>query len=169
MSPAPTSSLPELTRPNFYTGQLLSVDDVRAEQVYQRERARLHNRLLHGWGVVDGLDARSSGGQIVIGPGLALDPHGDEIVLTHEATLRPSPGLAGCAAQFVVARLLETLTEPVAVADGVAFRRIVLGASIELADVAPRGHDGAVAIARLLWRTSHWRVDTRYRRRRAKH
>ncbi len=167
MSPAPSLDLPELTRPNFHTGQLLSADDLRAEQVYQRERARLHNRLLHGWGVVVGLAARSSGGQIIVGPGLALDPYGDEIVLTRETTLSPLPGVAGCAAQFVVARFRETLTEPVAVGNGTEFRRVAYGATIELADVAPRGRDGAVAIARLLWRTTHWRVDARYRRRRA--
>lgn len=161
-------ALPELTRPNFHAGQLLSADDLRAEQVYQRERARLHNRLLHGWGVVDGLVARSSAGQIIIGPGLALDPYGDEIVLTREATLFPPPGEIGCPARFVVARVRETLTEPVVVADGTEFRRVAYGATIELTDVAPRGRDGAVAIARLLWRTTQWRVDARYRRRRAR-
>ncbi len=164
----PASDLPELTRPTFHAGQLLSAEDLHAEQVYQRNRSRLHNRLLHGWGVVDGLDARSSGGQIIVGPGLALDPYGDEIILIHETTILPAPGSTGCAARFVIVRFSETLTDPVIVGDHTEFQRVAHGATIELVDAAPRGRDGAVAIARLLWRTAHWRVDARYRRRRAK-
>lgn len=167
MSPVPTSDMPVLTRPNYFAGQLLSVDDLRTEQRYQRDRARLHNRLLHGWGVVDGLEARSSGGQIIVSPGMALDPSGDEIVLTCETSLLPAPGSAGCAARFVIARYAETLTAPVVLDDRTEFTRVTQGATITLAEVAPRGHDGAVAIARLLWRTTQWRVDARYRRRRA--
>ncbi len=166
MSPMPASDLPELTRPNFLAGQLLSADDLRAEQVYQRDRARLHNRLLHGWGVVDGLDARSHGGRIIVSPGLAFDSYGDEIILTRETAILPSPGSAGCAARFVIARFSETPSDPVILGAHTEFRRITYGATIELADTAPRGRDGAVAIARLLWRTAQWRVDGRYRRRR---
>ncbi len=50
--------LPELARLRYFHGQPLSALDLRREQTYHRDRARLHNRLLHGWGVVCGLEVR---------------------------------------------------------------------------------------------------------------
>ena len=48
--------LPELARLRYFHGQPLGALDLRREQAYHRDRARLHNRLLHGWGVVCGLE-----------------------------------------------------------------------------------------------------------------
>lgn len=39
----------------YFHGQLLTSDDLRTEQAYFREKHKLHNRCLHGWGVVCGL------------------------------------------------------------------------------------------------------------------
>ena len=39
----------------YFHGQMLSSDDLRTEQAYFREKHKLHNRCLHGWGVVCGL------------------------------------------------------------------------------------------------------------------
>ncbi|MDZ7630216.1 MAG: hypothetical protein U5K74_02360 [Gemmatimonadaceae bacterium] len=158
--------LPTLARPTYVAGQLLTAEDLLAEQTYHRDRARLHNRLLHGWGVVAGLDARSRKGEVIVGPGLALDAHGDEIILTTAVVLAPAAGSAGCRAQYVIVRYHETDAAPVPVPDGVQFTRRIAGATVELSHVLPRGHDGAVAVARLLWRTTGWRVDKRFRRRR---
>ena len=48
-----------LERPHFVTGQILTADDLRAEQDYRAgEVRRRHNRLCHGWGIVDGLGVR---------------------------------------------------------------------------------------------------------------
>jgi hypothetical protein len=47
--------IPEFRRLNFTYGQLLGVADFRTEQSYFREKQRLHNRCLHGYGVVCGL------------------------------------------------------------------------------------------------------------------
>jgi hypothetical protein len=43
-------------RLGYFYGQLLGVDDFRTEQRYFMEKRKLHNRCLHGWGVVCGLD-----------------------------------------------------------------------------------------------------------------
>jgi len=48
-------SVPEFRRLNYVYGQLLGVADFQAEQSYFREKQRLHNRCLHGFGVVCGL------------------------------------------------------------------------------------------------------------------
>ena len=48
--------VPEFERLNFFYGQMLSAADFRSEQAYFREKMKLHNRCLHGWGVVCGLE-----------------------------------------------------------------------------------------------------------------
>lgn len=68
-------------RVNYFEGRLLSADDLRAEQQSARERAWLHNRMLHGSGVVSGLDVTVEGDDIVVSPGMAIDGLGREIVL----------------------------------------------------------------------------------------
>jgi hypothetical protein len=78
-----------IERTRYYTGQLLDESDLTQEQRYFREKARRHNRLLHGWGVVCGLHVRpgSAGSTLTVEPGYALDPHGDEILVEHEVTV----------------------------------------------------------------------------------
>jgi hypothetical protein len=47
--------VPEFRRNQFVYGQLMGVADFRAEQSYFREKLRLTNRCMHGYGVVCGL------------------------------------------------------------------------------------------------------------------
>src|SRR5260370_20123030 len=72
-----------LERVNYFPRQIMTVDDMVTEADYFREKLRRHNRYLHGWGVVCGLDvspAPTAGAATVqIGGGYALDPYGDEI------------------------------------------------------------------------------------------
>src|SRR5688572_30311715 len=49
------ATLPDLKRLNYFYGQMLGVADFQAEQAYFREKLKLHNRCLHGYGVVCGL------------------------------------------------------------------------------------------------------------------
>ena len=43
-------------RVRYFSRQLITADDLTQDQIYHREKRRLHNRLLHGWGIVCGLD-----------------------------------------------------------------------------------------------------------------
>lgn len=52
---APCADLPDLKRINYFHGQMLGVNDFRTEQTYFREKQKLHNRCLHGYGTVCGL------------------------------------------------------------------------------------------------------------------
>jgi hypothetical protein len=52
---ADCAPVPEFRRLNYTYGQMLGVADFRTEQSYFREKQRLHNRCLHGYGVVCGL------------------------------------------------------------------------------------------------------------------
>ena len=47
---------PVFRRPNYFYGQMLGEREFRGEQEYFREKLKLHQRCLHGWGVVCGLD-----------------------------------------------------------------------------------------------------------------
>jgi hypothetical protein len=64
--------------------------DFEADTRYLLDRHRLHNRLLHGWGIVCGLEVRHHPDDscrddwIEIDPGLAIDCYGREIVLTEK-------------------------------------------------------------------------------------
>src|SRR5438876_3868305 len=89
-------------RMRFFSGQLLTAKDFETEQMYQIEMRRLHNRSLHGAGIVDGLrvsaEDSQSGAVVVVSPGLALDGLGREIVVDCPARL--NVGVCGTEACF---------------------------------------------------------------------
>lgn len=93
-----------LERPHFFTGQLLTAEDLRREQDYHRDKARLLNRFVHGWGVVHGLRVSGDGDAVTVSAGLALDCAGNELVLPREERLSLS-GATG--RQWVVVRYTE--------------------------------------------------------------
>ena len=78
-------------RPRYFPRQLITADDMTLEQEYFRNKLRLHNRLLHGWGVVCGAQVcpvpkvNGNGGiepwKVMIKEGYILGPYGDEIVI----------------------------------------------------------------------------------------
>ncbi len=76
-----------LERPRFFAGQLLTEHELNALQDYVRAKDRLHNRLLHGWGTVCGLEVacHECEGWITVHPGYALDPCGNDIVVCEPA------------------------------------------------------------------------------------
>lgn len=71
-------------RVHYFYGQLLRPEDLQAEQDYHREMRYVHNRLL-GSGVVHGLGVTvADGATVVVGPGLAIDRCGRELILPDE-------------------------------------------------------------------------------------
>lgn len=71
-------------RPNYFSGHLLTADDLAAAQRYTIEKNKLRNRALHGSGVVCGLRLTchpECRGYICIGEGYALDDCGHDIVV----------------------------------------------------------------------------------------
>lgn len=83
-----------LELPRYFPGLLVTADELTQDQRYFRERLRLHNRLLWGWGTVCGaLVCRipaEEGGQepdpwrVKVTPGYLLGPYGDDIVIGGE-------------------------------------------------------------------------------------
>ena len=73
-----------IKRLKYFNHQFLREQDFAAEQAYHVAMRRLHNRSLHGWGVVEGLEVRKkSDREISIEPGIAVDGQGREIVLSN--------------------------------------------------------------------------------------
>lgn len=78
-------------RNNYFYGKLLSVEDFNSEQKYMDDKRRLINRLVHGIGVVCGLNVvRVDDMTVSVESGLALDTTGREIVLDKPVTKKLS-------------------------------------------------------------------------------
>ncbi len=97
----------QFERARFFAGQTPTADDLQREQDYHRDKARLRNRSLHGWGVVAGLKVAIDQGAVIVAPGLALDCAGNELILPAAERIALS-GLAG--RRYVTIRYVELPT-----------------------------------------------------------
>jgi hypothetical protein len=75
-----------LERVRYYPRQLIDATTLTTDQEYMRYKAREHNRLVHGWGVVCGLQIKPASNdvhpwQVTVCPGYALSPQGDAITI----------------------------------------------------------------------------------------
>lgn len=81
-------------RNRYFTGKFMAARDFAADTEYLLNRHQLHNRLLHGWGIVCGLDVRPhprpdcSRDWVVVTAGFAIDCHGRELVLERDTAFR---------------------------------------------------------------------------------
>ena len=87
----PCPPLPEgFVRLRYFFGKRLGVADLKDEQAYHRNKIQLHNRHLHGHGVVCGLglsifdNGDPSPTVVRVGAGLALDTCGHEVVVPYD-------------------------------------------------------------------------------------
>lgn len=83
-------------RNRFFTGKYMAARDFQDEQSYFLSRHRMHNRLLHGWGIVCGLKvtyhpdhahnpkSECASRWVVVHPGIALDCCGRELLVRRE-------------------------------------------------------------------------------------
>lgn len=149
-----------LTRPHYFFGRVLSVDDFEQEQAYQRTKHRRHNRLLHGHGIVRGLDVSvepqqpGQGPQVQVGPGVAVDPTGEELVICDAVTRDVS--VAGTLGYVTVSHVEHRVDrtpegEPL---------RIEESADVSVVEEISKGH---LAIARLRRDDAGWRTDPTFR------
>ncbi len=75
-----------LCRPRFFAGQLLTEADLNRLERYVVEKNKLHNRYLHGWGVVCGLEVvcHPCADRVTVRTGYALSPCGDDIIVCRD-------------------------------------------------------------------------------------
>jgi hypothetical protein len=123
-----------LERVRYFPRQLLAADDMRTEQEYFRQRQRRFNRLMMGWGVVCGLEVQADPKDhdvLIVCPGYALGPWGDEIYVPERVTLdlerclvretdpcvprraAPRPGTANAITAYVAIKYTECPSRPV--------------------------------------------------------
>jgi hypothetical protein len=165
------SNCPPLTRPNFFYGKLLTVEDLSQEQTYFVEKLKRHNRSLHGFGIVSGLKVSTDAGKIKITAGMALNCEGNEIVVCPDQSLAvPTNNLDVAFVNVKYSERYEGLIppgEPAAITE-----------SFELSlgkDNENRGHrhersrwlscgnPHALTLGKLRRSAAGWRVDRRYR------
>jgi hypothetical protein len=84
-SPA-AKAAPSSQRPRYYARQVVTADDLNLEQQYFREKLRRHNRLLHGFGVVCGVDviAGTDPYMVTVKCGALISPEGDDITIPRD-------------------------------------------------------------------------------------
>jgi len=148
-----------LVRNRYFSGRLLSAEDFQLEQDYVRGRLRRHNRRLHGACIVHGLQASvrpgSSGQQVVVQPGFALAPDGEEIEVPCEASV----SLPETARELsLVLSYAERLTGPVSAPDQgqVQFTRVEDSFALHVESTPGRS---GVVLARLIRTAAGWEVD----------
>jgi len=127
-------------RPRYFFGQVIGVDDLEQEQLYHREKARRHNRFLHGWGIVRGLEVRAATHatrKVTISPGYALDRHGEEIVVSRSVPVDLSGHAAG-KTLYVAVRYDERPERPVPTPMGQQYTRIRETFAVEVLVRLPR-------------------------------
>src|SRR5947208_339330 len=84
--------------PIYATGGVLTADDLSSEQSFVRAKMRLHNRHLHGWGTVCGLEVvcDDCAGFVRVLPGYAIDPCGNDLVLVDSTPFNLVKAIADC-------------------------------------------------------------------------
>jgi len=71
----------------FRQRQIVMAEDFTQDQSYARYKRRMHNRMLHGWGVVCGCNVHyDSAWNLTVESGYVLDPMGDDIYIPAACT-----------------------------------------------------------------------------------
>lgn len=90
-------------RNRYFTGKFMAARDFQADQDYFLTHHRLHNRLLHGWGIIcglevkphpdkeKGLDTECARRWVIVNAGVALDCCGRELALPKMTAFKVHP------------------------------------------------------------------------------
>lgn len=159
-------------------GNKLTLEDIRLQQQYFREKLKRHNRSLHGFGIVSGLKVTIDRGRIVVEPGLALDCEGNELAIPSTQTIDPPAVASADEWSSAYLNLRFVAASPSAAAGEEAASILNSSESFELTvtkENCNRGHrhlrarwlacgePHALTIAKLRRNAHGWRVDRGYR------
>ncbi len=169
-------ALQSLKRPRFFDGRLLTAAEFNLEQTYVLEKFKRHNRSLHGFGIVSGLNVTVESGKVQVSPGLASDCSGNELIVDSDQSVNLT-GLVGLRTAYLGVRYFEKCVDPLPVeSDRIEHANVL--ESFELSFTAentnrghrhlhgrwlPCGQSHELTIAILKATPSGWRVDRRYR------
>jgi hypothetical protein len=84
----------ELERPTFFDGQYVAAADLTAIVDHDQQHAARHSRLLHDWGIADGLTLKmktsGSTSYVEVQKGMAIDGTGREVIVPGRTRLSES-------------------------------------------------------------------------------
>jgi hypothetical protein len=174
---------PLLERYPVFTAERWSLARFQEEQEYVLAKLRRHNQMLHGWGVVDGLEASletSRGGdRVVLTPGYALDCQGNEVRVLSPVSLdlpdREGDGRLYLCLEYLEERVLGDPEDDGAPSEFAATRE-GFEVSLELEDPCEQhaghrsdpllrqgcGEHHSFPLARLVFSRIRWRVDLHF-------
>lgn len=158
-------------RPRFFKARILTAGDFALEQDYFRGKQKLHNRALHGFGIVSGLKVTIESGQVVVAAGLALDCEGNELLIPANEILSAPPAAWQTAylnLLFVERELNKDATnEATMIREAAALDFAGQNSNSNHRHLRGRwlacGKCHPLTIARLRRGAGSWRVDRRYR------
>jgi hypothetical protein len=166
--------IPFRKRNNYTYGMVLGVEDFQQEQSYFINRMKLHNRMLHGYGTVAGLEVTSSedtATSILVNAGMAIDPEGNEILLP-SAVQCPFPENGKEA--YLVLYWAEQETDPIPVPGDESEDSKTVPSRVEEYAILKYeaneddAEDSGVVLARLKNMRGKWEIDKKFRVRRVK-
>jgi hypothetical protein len=164
-------------RNHFFSGRMLTAADLEREQNYFRDKLKLHNRLLHGFGIVNGLEVSIRGGELHINGGFAIDCEGNEIVVAERVTQAlPATSLDTCL--YLTIHYREQLTDFTPTSGSSSEAGVIEeGFALEFESQNPNqnhkhahgrwracGKPHGLVLARLRKSSGQWRIDRRLRR-----
>ena len=159
-------------RPNFFSGKLLTAEDLAQEQEYVLDKFKRHNRTLHGFGIISGLKVSARAGQITVAPGIALDCEGNELVVDSPQSIVP-PEADGNCVRFVNLRFVVKHPSGMFKTDaGESIESFKLSLDDENCNRGHRhlrarwiacGTAHALTIAKLKLSSGKWRLERAYR------
>jgi hypothetical protein len=148
-----------LRRLHYYAGRLLDAADLQLEQDYYREKLRRHNRNILGYGIVSGLEVTvdPDGTHVVIEPGYAIDPCGEELAIPVRVEIE-LPHERDAA--FVTLCYGERRCDPSATQGNAGNGGYI--EEICIVAIAGEPSPTALAIARLVWSNGCWTTDATF-------
>ena len=166
--------IPLRKRHNYAYGMVLGVEDFKQEQSYFIDRMKLHNRMLHGYGTVTGLEVSSdedTATSILVNAGMAIDRDGNEILLPSALQI-PFP--ENGEESYLVLYWAERETDPVPAPGKEAEEGQTVPSQVEEYAILkyetdqPVAKDAGVVLARLKKAGKKWKIDEEFRVHRGK-
>jgi len=133
---------------NYYDHQFLGAADFKAEQDYHVNMRRMHNKLLHTWGILDGLEVTATGTTVSVATGRAIDSDGCEIILSNRTPLDLSQQAAGTPI-FITIAYKERPSDHTAEAGGEGDTRIEEEPEVKASTTAPTEKSKTLILAKV--------------------
>jgi hypothetical protein len=142
-----------LKRVHYFDHQFLRAVDMNFDQAYHVSMRRLHNSLLHTWGIasLEGLKVKFEGGAtaVTVTAGTAIDSLGQEIVLTEDSAPIELSSFDKDAAVYIVISYDETDSDPSAETGVEGNTRVTEQPKLEPLTSAPRDLDTRLVLGKV--------------------